>query len=79
MYGFPAQYPVIISHEDGTNTGKSIELELLPGYVTATADQYNINKVKLIGNHVLSEQLADDIQVIAKTQYSNINLEIEVE
>ena len=78
MSGFPAQFPVIISHEDGTNTGRSLEYDLIPGYVCAAANQYHINQIKLVGNQGLSTELSDKIMYIASTEYGTNNLEIEV-
>ena len=78
MSGFPAHYPVYITDEEGTSVGTSIAYDLLPGYVSATANQHGINHIKLCGNKELSFQLAENITTIAKTEYSNNNLEIEV-
>ena len=78
MHGFPAQYPVIISHADGSNTGRSVEFDLIPGYVCAAANQYDISQVKLVGNQGLSVELSDKIMYICKTEYGKNNLEIEV-
>ncbi len=78
MYGFPAQYPVIFTDEDGTNTGKSVPMELLAGYVAAAASEKHINQVKICGNRERGNALAEDILFINRTDYANNNLEIEV-
>lgn len=78
MYGFPAQYPVIFTDEDGTNTGKSVSIELLAGYVAAAASKKQINQVKICGNRERGNALAEDILFINRTDYANNNLEIEV-
>lgn len=78
MYGFPAQYPVILTDEDGTNTGKSVPMELLAGYVAAAANEKHINQVKICGNRERGDALAEDILFINRTDYANNNLEIEV-
>ena len=78
MYGFPAQYPVIFTDEDGTNTGKSVPIELLAGYVAAAASEKHINQVKICGNRERGDALAEDILFINRTDYANNNLEIEV-
>ena len=78
MYGFPAQYPVIFTDEDGTNTGKSVPMELLAGYVAAAANEKHINQVKICGNRERGDALAEDILFINRTDYANNNLEIEV-
>lgn len=78
MYGFPAQYPVIFTDEDGTNTGKSVPIELLAGYVAAAASEKHINQVKICGNRERGNALAEDILFINRTDYANNNLEIEV-
>lgn len=78
MYGFPAQYPVIITDESGTNTGKSVPMELLAGYVAAAANEKHINQVKICGNRERGDALAEDILFINRTDYANNNLEIEV-
>lgn len=78
MYGFPAQYPVIFTDEDGTNTGKSVPIELLAGYVAAAASEKQIHQVKICGNHERGNALAEDILFINRTDYANNNLEIEV-
>lgn len=78
MYGFPAQYPVIVTDEDGTNTGKSVPMELLAGYVAAAANEKHINQVKICGNRERGDALAEDILFINRTDYANNNLEIEV-
>ena len=78
MYGFPAQYPVIFTDEDGTNTGKSVPMELLAGYVAAAANEKHINQVKICGNRERGDALAEDILFINQTDYANNNLEIEV-
>ena len=79
MYGFPAQYPVIFTDEDGTNTGKSVPMELLAGYVAAAANEKHINQVKICGNRERGDALAEDILFINRTDYANNNLEIEVQ
>ena len=78
MYGFPAQYPVIFTDENGTNTGKSVPMELLAGYVSAAAQEKHINQIKICGNRERGDALAEDIMLIARTDYANNNLEIEV-
>ena len=78
MYGFPAQYPVIFTDEDGTNTGKSMPMELLAGYVAAAASEKQIHQVKICGNRERGDALAEDILFINRTDYANNNLEIEV-
>lgn len=78
MYGFPAQYPVIFTDEDGTNMGKSVPMELLAGYVAAAASEKQINQVKICGNRERGNALAEDILFINRTDYANNNLEIEV-
>ena len=78
MYGFPAQYPVIFTDEDGTNTGKSVPMELLAGYVTAAANEKHIKQVKICGNRERGNALMEDILFINRTDYANNNLEIEV-
>lgn len=78
MYGFPAQYPVIFTDEDGTSTGKSVPMELLAGYVAAAASEKHINQVKICGNRERGNALAEDILFINRTDYANNNLEIEV-
>ena len=78
MYGFPAQYPVIFTDEDGTNTGKSVPMELLAGSVAAAANEKHINQVKICGNRERGDALAEDILFINRTDYANNNLEIEV-
>ena len=78
MYGFPAQYPVIFTDEDGTNTGKSVPMELLAGYVAAAANEKQIHQVKICGNRERGDALAENILFINRTDYANNNLEIEV-
>ena len=78
MYGFPAQYPVIFTDENGTNTGKSVPMELLAGYVVAAANEKHINQIKICGNRERGDALAEDILFINRTDYANNFLEIEV-
>jgi len=53
-------------------------MELLAGYVSAAAQEKHINQIKICGNRERGDALAEDIMLIARTDYANNNLEIEV-
>ena len=67
----------MITDDTGT-TGKSVSYPEISGYVSALADEYNINKIKIYGSDVYAEGVIENLLYISRTQYANNNLEIEV-
>ena len=78
LQGSPAAYPVIVNNGTDTIFGKSLPYDQLAGYVTAAADEYGINQIKICSSLQYAEGLIEDIKLITQTQYANNNLEIEV-
>lgn len=78
---FATGYNVFLLDSHDVDSHKHIattDLEHLPEVVIAACAQENMSLVKLFGNKTFANELAEDIIEYAKRNYSNFEIEVEV-
>lgn len=78
LFAYENAVQVLDAENDSVKTIAATNFNQLPEIIAAACVQEGTNQVKLFGNRLFANEMAEAIIELAKRNYSNFEIEVEV-